>query len=242
MSRALVRSAILLTGLLAGCRDEPTPNPDARATQVAPKKEDKPVAEKPTASTRASARAPAAPAEKPVVATSVAPSISAAPSASAAAAAPVAPPDPAVDCDKILTADDVFAACNVKVELPSDQPTEDIGSEPRCTRRFNSKDAGLLTLIIVRHADGTEAKERYAKDFTVELSKPEPVTGAGDVSRYFLKKGVSGDPILMAEAVKERFNVTVFNPKVTVGGQTVGPVCEKEGLSKLLVKALEHIP
>ncbi len=244
MPRALVGSAIVLTGLLAGCRDEPTPSPDARSTQVAPKKEDKPVPEKPINNAQAPVRAQIAAPEKPASAMSVAPSASAAPSASVAtgpSAAP-APSDPALDCDKILTAEDVFAACKVKVELPSDQPTEDIGSEPRCVRRFNSKDAGLLTLIIMRHADAAEAKDRYYKDFKVELSKPEPVEGAGEISRYFDKKGVSGDPILTVEAVKERFNVTVFNPKVTVGGQTVGPVCDKTGLGKLLVKALEQIP
>jgi hypothetical protein len=237
LHRSVVGSAILLTALLAGCRDDPAPAPDNRATQVAPKKEDKPVAEKATPSAAATSRATTAPAEKPAAA----PNASAAPSASAAVAAPAAPADPALDCDKILTLEDVSSACNVKVEAPADQPTEDIGSEPRCVRKFNSKDAGLLTLIVLRHASADEAKERYSKDFTVELSKPERVEGAGDLSHFFLKKGVSGDPILTVEAVKERFNVTLFNPKVTVGGQTVGPVCDQKALGKLLVKALEHI-
>lgn len=240
--RSLVGSAILLTALLSGCRDDPAPTPESRATQVAPKKTDKPVAEKPTATPAATPRPPVVSAEKPALAVSAAPSAGPAPSASAVAEAPVAPPDPSLDCDKLLTLDEIFAACKVKVELPTDQSTEDIATEPRCSRKFNSKDAGLLTLIVLRHASVEEAKERYYKDFTVELSKPEPVENAGDISRFFLKRGVSGDPILTAEAVKGRFNVTLFNPKVTVGGQTVGPVCEQKGLGQLLVKALERVP
>jgi len=159
------------------------------------------------------------------------------------AEAPAAPPDPALDCDKVLTPEDVFEACKIKVEIPADQSTEDIGAEPRCSRKFSSKDAGLLTLIVMRHANAAEAKERYSTDFKLELSKPDVVDGIPVGSaRFFLKKGVSGDPILTAEAIKDRFNVTVFNPKVTVGGQTVGPVCDEKPLGKLLVKALERIP
>lgn len=242
LHRTVVGPAILLTAMLAGCRDDPAPAPDNRAAQVAPKKEDKPVADKPAPSAAAAPRPSAAPAEKPALNAAATPSASAAPGASAAAEAPAAPADPALDCDKILSMQDVFAACNVKVEAPADQSTEDIGSEPRCVRKFNSKDAGLLTLIVVRHANAAEAKDRYSTDFKLELSKPEPVEGAGDPARFFLKKGVSGDPILTVEAIKERFNVTLFNPKVTVGGQTVGPVCDQKALGKLLVKALEHIP
>lgn len=234
--------AFLLTALLAGCRDDPAPKPEARATQV-PAKQDKPSAEKPATTVPAVTATQAAPAAKPAAdAPSAAPSASASPSASSATAAPAPVPDPSLDCDKLLSLEDVFKACNVKVEAPADQPTEDIGTESRCVRRFNSKDAGLLTLIVVRHASDEEAKERYSKDFTVELSKPDVVADAPGLARFFLKKGVSGDPILTAEAVKGRFNVTLFNPKVTVGGQTVGPVCEEKPIGKLLVQALSQIP
>lgn len=242
LHRSAIAPAILLTALLAGCRDDPAPTPDKRASPVAPK-QDKPTAEKSAPSSIAAARLPASSLVKPTVAVpTAAVGASAASSASAAPEVPAAPADPSLDCDKLLLADDVFAACNVKVEVPADQPTEDIGAESRCVRRFSSKDAGLLTVIIQRHADAAEAKDRYFKDFKVELSKPEPIEGAGELARYFEKRGVSGDPILTAEAVKERFNVTVFNPKVTVGGQTVGPVCDQKALGNVIKKVLEHIP
>lgn len=247
LHRSAVCPAILLTALFAGCGNDAAPKPEARSTQVSPKKEDKPAADKPAPSAAAAASSPAAPPAKPAPdAASAAASASAAPAlsvAAAASAAPAAAPEPSLDCDKLLEPDDVFKACKVKVEIPADGPKENIGStEMRCTRRFSSKDAGLLTLIVVRHGSDTEAQERYRTDFKVELSKPDVVPGAGDFARFFLKKGVSGDPILTAEAVKGRFNVTVFNPKVTVGGQTVGPVCEAEGLGKVLVQALGRIP
>jgi hypothetical protein len=234
--------AILLTAMLAGCRDDPAPQPDPRATRVEPK-QDKPTAEKPAPSASFSPKSPIAPVVKPTLEIpAAAPSASAAPSAAAAPEPPAAAPDTPVDCDKLLLPEDVFDACKLKVELPKDQPTEDIGSEPRCSRKFESKDAGLLTLIVLRHSSEDEAKERYAKDFVVDLSKPDVVKGVTGLARFYLKKGVSGDPILTSEAVKGRFNVTLFNPKVTVGGQTVGPVCEQEGLGKLLVKVLERMP
>jgi hypothetical protein len=242
LHRSVVGPAILLTALLAGCRDDPTPTPDTRPAGVAPKP-DKPVADKPASSGAAPARTTTSSVVKPALdVPSAAINASAAPSASAALEAPAAPVDPSLDCDKLLLPDDVFAACNVKVEVPADQPTEDIGTEPRCVRRFSSKDAGMLTVIVLRHADSAEAKDRYFKDFKVELSKPEPIDGIADTSRYYEKKGASGDPILTAEAIKERFNVTVFNPKITVGGQTVGPVCDQKALGKVLKKLLEHIP
>jgi hypothetical protein len=242
--RSVVAPAILLTALLAGCRDDPTPAPDARASKVAAK-QDKPVEEKPTPSSGVPARPSPSSEVKPALALpSAIPSASAAPSASVATAAPevpVAPVDPSLDCDKLLAVEDVFVACNIKVEVPDDQPKENIGSEPRCVRRFNSKDAGLLTVIVLRYANNTEAKDRYDQDFKVDLSKPEPIEGVGDVSRYFVKTGVGGSPILTAEAVKDRFKVTVFNPKITVGGQTIGPVCDQKGLGKVLAKVLTHI-
>jgi len=242
LSRRFVVPAILLTATLAGCRDDPAPQPDARATRVEPK-QDKPVAEKPAPSATFSARSQVAPVVKPTLEIpSAAPSASAASSAAAAPEAPAAPPETPVDCDKLLLPEDVLDACKLKVEVPKDQPTEDIGSEPRCSRKFESKEAGLVTLIVLRHSSEEEAKDRYSKDFVVELSKPEPVKDVTGLSRFFLKKGVSGDPILTSEAVKGRFNVTLFNPKVTVGGQTVGPVCQQEALGKLLVKVLERMP
>lgn len=243
LHRSVVAPAILLTALLAGCRDDPAPAPDARGSQVSPK-QDKPVADKPAPSGAATARTPASSLVKPAVdVPSAAVGASAAPSASAAAAAAsAAPVDPSIDCDKLLLPDDVFAACNIKVEAPADQPTEDIGTEPRCVRRFSSKEAGLLTLIVQRHTDDAEAKDRYFKDFKAELSKPEPIEGIEVASRYYEKRGVSGDPILTAEAIKGRFNVTIFNPKVTVGGQTVGPVCDHKALGKVLKKVLENVP
>jgi hypothetical protein len=244
LHRSIVCPAMLLTALLAGCRDDPAPTADTRASQVAPNK-DKPTVEKSAAGSVTAARAPANSVVKPTAdVASAAVSASAAPSASAAVVPmiPAAPVNPSLDCDKLLLPDDVFAACNVKVEVPADQPTEDIGTESRCVRRFSSKDAGLLTVIVLRYTDSAEAKDRYDKDFKVELSKPEPIEGVGDLSRYFEKKGVSGDPILTAEAIKERFNVTVFNPKITVGGQTVGPVCDQKALGKVLGKILQQIP
>lgn len=238
-SRKALGFSFLLTALLAGCREDPAPKPETRATQVPPK-QDKPAPDKPAPPVPAATTVAVPSTLKPAAdVASTVPSAIAAPSASAAAA-PV--PDPPLDCDKLLSLDDVFAACKIKVEAPADQPTENIGTEGRCVRRFSSKEAGLLTLIVVRHASDAEAKERYQTDFKVELSKPDVVADAGDLARFFLKKGVSGDPILTAEAVKGRFNVTLFNPKVTVGGQTVGPVCEEKPLGKLLVQALSHIP
>lgn len=243
--RSFVVPAILLTAMLAGCRDDPAPRADDRATRVAPT-QDKPVAEKPATTATPSARTQLAPVVKPTLdIPSAAPSASAATSAAAAPEVPAAAPETPVDCDKLLLPEDIFDACKLKVEIPKDQPTEDIGTEPRCARKFESKEAGLLTLIVMRHGSEDEAKDRYSKDFVVELSKPEPVegfTGPLGSSRFFLKKGASGDPILTSEALKGRFNVTLFNPKITVGGQTVGPVCEHKALDKLLVKVLERMP
>lgn len=240
--RRFVVPAILLTAMLAGCRDDPAPKADDRATRVSPR-QDKPVAEKPATTSMPSARTQNAPVVKPTLEIpAAAPSASAASSASAVSPAPVAAPETPVDCDKLLLPEDIFDACKLKVEIPKDQPTEDIAAEPRCARKFESKEAGLLTLIVMRHGSEDEAKERYFKDFVVELSKPEPIKGIVGASRFFLKKGASGDPILTSEALKGRFNVTLFNPKITVGSQTVGPVCEHEALDKLLVKVLERMP
>jgi hypothetical protein len=169
-----------------------------------------------------------------------APNVSAAPSVSAAAEAPAAPADPPFDCDKLVTPADIEAACGVKVEAPADQPTEDIGAERLCNRRFSSKDAGTVSISVVRHGSPADALERY-KEFTVESSKPEPIEGLEQARRYE-KKGASGDPIFAADAVKGRFVVSVFNPKITVGGQTIGPVCDSSELAKLMPAILERFP
>ena len=62
------------------------------------------------------------------------------------------------------------------------------------------------------------------------------------MARSYIKKGASGDPIYTVEAVKGQFNVVVFNPKITVGGQTIGPVCDEAALAKLLGVVMKRIP
>ncbi|MBK9266528.1 MAG: hypothetical protein IPM54_42915 [Polyangiaceae bacterium] len=239
--RNFLGPAILLTALLSGCRDDPAPAPDGRASQAP--SADKPTAEKSTPSAAATPRKAVAPVVKPALnVPSATPSASAAPSVSAAVEALAAPAEPALDCDTILTAEDVFAACNVKVEAPADQPTDDIGAERTCSRRFSSKEAGTLSVLIVRHANSTEATERYYQETKAELSKPEPIKDVGDLARRYVKRGVSGDPIYTVEAVKGQFNVSVFNPKITLGAQTVGPVCDEAALEKLLAVAIKRIP
>ncbi len=230
LSRSFLGPAILLTALLSGCRDEPKPAPDGRAAQVS---QDKPTAQKTTPSATGTSK-PAA--NMPTAAANG----SAAPSASAAAEAPAAPSDPPLDCDKLVTPADIEAACGVKVEAPADQPTDDIGAERLCSRRFSSKESGTISLSVVRHGSAADALDRY-KEFTVDSSKPEPIEGLEQARRYE-KKGASGDPIFAADAVKDRFIVSVFNPKITVGGQTIGPVCDSNELAKLMPEILKRVP
>jgi len=222
--------------LAAGCRDDASPTPEGRASQV-------PANEKPalTAGPSASPKAAVSPKPPRVAPPSAA---SAAPSASASAAViepPALPPDPPLDCDIVLTAEDVKAACGVEVEADAKNPTEDIGAEPTCSRRWNSKDSGTLSLSVVRLASDVEAKERF-KDIEGEVSGLESVSGLGDVARRFVKKGAGGHPIFHVEVVKGRFDVQVFNPKITLGPTTVGPVCDHAGLEKLVAKAITRLP
>lgn len=139
-----------------------------------------------------------------------------------------------------MSPEDIEKVCGVKVEVPTDQPTEDIGTERMCNRRFSGKDSGTISLSVVRHASNAEALERY-RDFTVTSSKPEPIDGI-EVARRYEKKGASGDPIYAADAVKDRFVVSVFNPMITIGGQTIGPVCDYEELAKLMSGIIKHVP
>ncbi|MDC3954096.1 hypothetical protein [Polyangium jinanense] len=231
-------SALLVSFVLAaGCRDEPSPTPEGRASQV-------PANEKPAPTSVSSARPKATAPPRPTLVAPPPASASAAPAPSASAAVvepPALPPDPPLDCDVILTPEEIKDACGIVVEADSKQPTEDIGPERTCSRRWNSKDAGTLSLLVVRHGSDAEAKERY-KDIEGEVSGIEAISGLGDIARRYVKKGAGGHPIFNVEVVKGRFDVQVFNPKITLGDTTVGPVCDHAGLEKLLAKAVTRLP
>ncbi|MDC0747416.1 hypothetical protein [Polyangium mundeleinium] len=238
ISRAGQGALLALFVLAAGCRDEPSPTPEGRASQV-------PANEKPVPTSVASASPKATPAPKPTPAptprASAAPASEPSASASAAVEPPALPPDPPLDCDIVLTPEEIKAACGVEVEADAKQPTEDIGAERTCSRRWNSKDAGTLSLLVVRQASDAEAKDRF-KDIEGEVSGIEAISGLGDVARRYVKKGAGGHPIFNVEVVKGRFDVQVFNPKITLGDTTVGPVCDHAGLEKLLAKAVTRLP
>lgn len=237
------RAALVLTTALAlttsACRDDASPAADKRADSVpAPTGAARTAPHTPTAKT--DARAPgrtATPAPGPT-------SARAEPTASAAVEPPAAPPEPAVDCDALLTPADVKEACGVEVTAAADQPSDDIGESRTCSRRWSSKDAGALSMLIVRHASAADAKERFDATGTDLAALPDfkAVTGLGDLARRYAKPGASGDPIYSVEAVKGRFDVLVFNPKVTLGPTTIGPACDLDKLEKLAAKVVAKIP
>jgi len=227
-----------LLALSGGCRDESPPAPEARSTQVPPR-------ETSTITPSPSALAPK-PAKEPtpkpaLVLPSATASAVASASASAAVEPPAPPPDPSLDCDVVVTPEDVQEACGISVTAAADQPTADIGVDPTCSRRWSSKESGTLSLFIARHPSGDEAKERY-KEIEGDVSGVAVIAGLGDLARRYVKKGASGDPIYNVEAVKGRFDLRVFGPKITIGQTTVGPVCDDAGLEKLAKKALERLP
>lgn len=136
---------------------------------------------------------------------------------------------------------DIAAECGTLVGPPPDQPKDDIGAERTCSRRFSSTEAGTISVLVVRHESEATAKERF-KDVEGEPREIKAISGIGDVARRFVKKAASGDPIYNVEAVKGRFSVLVFNSKVTLGGTTIGPVCDHEELEKLLARVVKRLP
>jgi hypothetical protein len=236
--------ALALAALTSGCREDKGA-PEPRADQVAAR---------PTSTARTSVELPTrlvpsvkAAVEAPSATSSAAPRASAAPAASATVSAAVEPPAvPAnlpLDCDALLTPADVKEACGVEVAPVPDQPTEDIGVERTCSRRWSNKDLGSLSFLIVRHDSAAEAKERF-NETEAEFAKMNDykrIEGLGDVARRYAKQGASGDPIYSVDAVKDRFDVLVFSPKVTVGGTAVGPVCDLDKLEKLVGKMVGRV-
>jgi len=233
--RAASALTIVLAFSLLACRDDAGPAPDKRADSV------------PAPTGAAPAAKPEAPAPGRTQAPRTTPaptSAKAEPTASAAVEPPAAPPDPALDCDPLLTPADVKEACSIEVTAPPEQSPDDIGESRTCSRRWSSKEAGSLSMLILRHGDAGEAKERFTSIAGDIAAMPEfkAVKGLGDMARRYAKKGASGDPIYTIEAVKGRFDVLLFNPKVTLGQTTVGPVCDLDKLEKLAAKVVGRIP
>lgn len=214
----------------------------------------------PSASPKAQpSQAPTARAQpKPKPAPSPAAAASASASSSAAAEPPAAPtPEPTVDCDALLTPADILQMCNAGMALDTggagaqvgsaapSPDSGDIGEERSCSRRFTSKDKGALSFLVIRHGTPEEAKERFlstAQEVS-SLTDFKAVDKIGDSARRYVKNtAVTGDPMYTVEAVKGRFEVQIFNPKITVGGAPVGPVCSLDQLERLLAIQLGRLP
>jgi hypothetical protein len=164
--------------------------------------------------------------------------------APAAVEPPAPPPEPSLDCDALILPEDIKEACGNAVTAAENQPKDDIGVERTCSRRWDNKDQGTISMLIVRHASVAEAKERWVATGSEIEAMPEykALTSLGDSARRYNKKGVSGDPIYSVELMKGRFNVFVFNAKVTIGDTTVGPVCDLDNLEKLAAKVVSRVP
>lgn len=240
--------AALPLALLLACGDDkpaPTPTPEPSAAPAAQAQ--------PSQAPIARAQPKPKPTPAPVAAAA-----SASASSSAAAEPPPAPaPEPTVDCDALLTPEDILAMCNagtspdtggIGAQAGSAAPTPesvDIGEERSCSRRFTSKAKGAISFVVIRHGTPEEARERFlstAQEVS-SLADFKAVDKIGDSARRYVKKtAVSGDPMYTVEAVKGRFEVQIFNPKITVGAEAVGPVCSLDQLQRLLAIELGRLP
>jgi hypothetical protein len=102
-----------------------------------------------------------------------------------------------------------------------------------------------MSFVVIRHGSPDEAKERFLSTAleVSSLADFKAIDRLGDSARRYVKKtAVTEDPMYTVEAVKGRFEVQIFNPKITAGGQSVGPVCSLDQLERLLAIQLGRLP